>query len=339
VENTLETKPKSRWGLYRWLMLLVIVFNVWGVSKFAPVMPHIQVPAETVSRYPLNLPVLGDIYLTNTLIALIIVDMLVLMMALVVNRAIRKGELYLTGFPGAIEGILEYLYNLTESTAGKWAKTIFPWFATIFIVVLVANWMELFPGIESIGLLHEVEEGHGVAIRELFHIGSLPVYTLVKSETGHAGNMGFVPFLRVVSTDLNFTVALALVSVFMTQVIGFQAQGLGYFSKYFGVVSVFKVFTKGKIGGFDMVMSLIDVFVGMLEMVAEIAKIVSFSFRLFGNIFAGSVLLMVMGSLAPVLVQSGFILFEVFIGAIQALVFGMLTMVFMSMATQSHDEH
>jgi F-type H+-transporting ATPase subunit a len=83
---------------------------------------------------------------------------------------------------------------------------------------------------------------------------------------------------------------------------------------------------------------VIDFAVGLLEVVAEIAKILSFSFRLFGNIFAGSVLLFVIGSLVPVFAQSIFLMLEFFVGLIQAIVFGMLTMVFMSQATQSHHD-
>ena len=90
-------------------------------------------------------------------------------------------------------------------------------------------------------------------------------------------------------------------------------------------------------------MPFIDIAVGLLEIIAEISKILSFSFRLFGNIFAGAVLLFVIGFIAPVFAQSIFLLLELFIGLIQAFVFGILTMVFMSMATQGHgdkvDEH
>jgi len=81
---------------------------------------------------------------------------------------------------------------------------------------------------------------------------------------------------------------------------------------------------------------VIDFAVGLLELISEFAKILSFSFRLFGNIFAGSVLLFVIGTLVPVFAQSGFLMLEFFVGLIQAVVFGMLTMVFMSQATESH---
>ena len=94
-----------------------------------------------------------------------------------------------------------------------------------------------------------------------------------------------------------------------------------------------------KLGPFELIFPFTDIFVGLLELMAEFAKIISFSFRLFGNIFAGSVLLFVMGSLIPVVVQSGFLFLELLVGVIQALVFGLLTLVFMTMATMSHDEH
>ncbi len=132
----------------------------------------------------------------------------------------------------------------------------------------------------------------------------------------------------MVSTDLNFTVALALLSVFWTQVLGVRALGAGYFTKFWNTKTLFN----------RPMFGAIDFAVGLLELVSEFSKILSFSFRLFGNIFAGSVLLFVIGSLVPVFAQSLFLMLEFFVGLIQALVFGMLTMVFMSQATQSHDE-
>jgi len=128
---------------------------------------------------------------------------------------------------------------------------------------------------------------------------------------------------------LNFTVALALVSVFMTQVFGVQSLGGAYFLKFFNVKGFFS----------RPIFGIIDFGVGLLELISEISKILSFSFRLFGNIFAGSVLLFVIGTLVPVLAQSVFLMLEFFVGLIQAVVFGMLTMVFMSQATAGHGEH
>ncbi len=372
-----DAKPKRRWGFYRWLIVLIIVGNVYAARAFSPIMPHVQVPAENLAG-PVTLPVLGEIYLTNTLTSLILADIILILIALSVRLATRKGELVLGGFPGAIEAVVEGIYNLVESTAGKWARTIFPWMATIVLLVLLVNWMELIPGVDSIGSFHEPHAGlPAYETQTLFSIGDFDVSTVteeVEYEGGHgeehgeemaghteethaeeentgdtheaesehlesAGLVGFTPWIRVASTDLNFTVALALVSVVVTQIIGLRALGPGYFSKFFAFRNFGRMWVRENLGPFDVIMPFVDIFVGLLELIAEIAKIISFSFRLFGNIFAGSVLLFVIGSLVPVLVQSGFLLLEVMVGLIQALVFGMLTMVFMTMATQSHDDH
>jgi F-type H+-transporting ATPase subunit a len=361
LENTEKNPPKRRYGFYRWLILLIIIGNVFAARAWAPVMPHVQVPAEPILG-PFSLPVLGELYLTNTIIAVLIADVLLILMALSVRLATRKGDLVLTGFPSAIEALIEGLYGLVESTAGKWARRIFPWMATIVLLVLVVNWMELIPGVDSIGQIHEPHAGlPAYESQELFSIGGLPVITITEEvellghgetgheETGHeeagdhseesTGLVGFTPYVRVTSTDLNFTIALALISVVMTQVIGVQALGPGYFSKFFAFKPFIQMWTKPRLGPFDVLMPFLGIFVGLLELVAEIAKIISFSFRLFGNIFAGAVLLFVIGTLIPVFVQSIFLLLEFMVGLIQALVFGMLTLVFMSMATQSHDDH
>jgi F-type H+-transporting ATPase subunit a len=365
VENTEKSRPKWRWGIWRWVIILIIIGNVLAVRAYSPIMPHVQVPAENIAG-PIQLPVLGELYLTNTLFALLIADILLIFMALRVRLATRGDDLVLRGFPAAIEALIEGIYGLVESTAGKWAKRVFPWMATIILLVLVVNWTELIPGVDSIGTFHEPH--HGLPAYEtetLFTIGDFPVSTITEEvhmeegaadaghseaegeheqgehmEAGHSeGLVGFTPWVRVTATDLNFTVALALISVVMTQVIGLQALGPGYFTKFFAFKNFGKMWVQPKLGPFDVLMPFIDIFVGVLETVAEIAKIISFSFRLFGNIFAGAVLLFVIGSLVPVLVQSGFLLLEFMVGLIQALVFGMLTMVFMTMATQSHDDH
>jgi F-type H+-transporting ATPase subunit a len=228
--------------------------------------------------------------------------------------------------------LLEALYNLTEGTAGKWTRAIFPWFATITLLVLIVNWMELLPVVDSVGILHESE--HGYAVQDLGWAS-----TIVQSPEGvhgaeeHGTQYGLIPYVRVTSTDLNFTVALALIAVVMVQVIGFRAQGIRYLTKFFNVKTFFSV----------PIFGLIDFAVGILDLVSEFSKILSFAFRLFGNIFAGSVLLFVMGALLGAggfgFGQVGFLLLEFFVGLIQAIVFGMLTMTFMAQATQGHGEH
>jgi len=317
ADSTKEAGKKgSKWQEIGVPLLIAAVLSGLGWYFFPPVMPHVQLPAEKLTEHPLlHLPPLfGDLYLTNTLVATLIIDVVLLALVFAVQKAVRSGDLVPRGISGVFEALLEAIYNLTETTAGKWTKTIFPYFATFFLVVLIANWTELVPGVDSIGWLHKAEEA-GHAAKGIFLLAG-------------KGEYHVVPWVRVASTDLNFTIALALVSVFMTQVIGVRALGLPYFGKFFNIKAIFTVK--------PWWMGLIDFFVSLLEIISEVAKIISFSFRLFGNIFAGSVMLFVMGYLVPILVQSVVLLLEAFVGIVQALVFGMLTLMFMSLATHAH---
>jgi len=340
---TLARRRRWPFGVNRWLVLLFIVLGVFAAAAWPPIRPHVQLPAEILGSSPLvTLPFIGPIYLTNTMVALALADLVLLALAVAVRRATAGGKMVLGGFSAAIEALLEQLYNLTESTAGRWTKRIFPWVATIVLLVLVANWMELIPGVDSIGVLHPAEgAAEGYPVQVLGQVGDLPIATLVKAQQETVGGAGavegsapvdhgftLVPFVRVVSTDLNFTVALALISVVMTQIYGVRALGARYFGKFFNTGTLF---TKPMFGA-------IDFGVALLELVSEFSKILSFSFRLFGNIFAGSVLLFVIGSLVPVFVPSMFLMLEFFVGMIQAIVFGMLTLIFMSQAMAGHGE-
>jgi F-type H+-transporting ATPase subunit a len=152
--------------------------------------------------------------------------------------------------------------------------------------------------------------------------GLLPIVGALGLHTVHEGHEVFVPLLRAPAADLNFTIALAIIAVFSVQLFGVLAIGFTrHFSKYF----TFKnpIFT----------------FVGLLEFVAEFVKIISFSFRLFGNVFAGEVLLIIIGFLVPYFVPLPFLFLEVFVGFIQAFIFAMLTMVFVAMATSEESAH
>jgi F-type H+-transporting ATPase subunit a len=337
-----EKKKGWRWGVNRWLVLACIIGSVFAAKAYSPIQPHVQLPAEVVFHTGFTL--FGqEVNITNSIVALLAADVILLLIALSVRRATRKKSLVPKGISGAIEALLEALYNLTEGTAGKWTKQIFPFFATITLMVLIWNWTELIPGVDSIGWIEPVhaESIHGFAREEL-----LPgVYTIVKDEDqtenaaisehpeGEETDQGYmiVPFVRVASTDLNFTIALALIAVVAVQYIGFKSRGFSYLTKFWNTKTLFSV----------PIFGVIDFAVGILEIISEVSKVLSFSFRLFGNIFAGSVLLFVIGTLVPVFAQSGFLMLEFFIGLIQALVFGLLTMVFMAQATASHghDDH
>ncbi|HAY84018.1 MAG TPA: ATP synthase F0 subunit A [Chloroflexi bacterium] len=339
-----EKKTGWRWGVNRWFVLAFMILSYFAAQAYPPIQPHVQLPAEVVFHTGFSFNG-QEVNITNTIVAMLVADVILLLIALGVRRATRQENAVPKGISSAVEALLEALYNLTEGTAGKWTKQIFPVFATITLMVLVWNWTELIPGVDSIGWIEPVHaEGvHGFEKEELFP----GVYTIVKGEEhaeeaapaegDHAEEAGaeeahadqgymIVPFVRVASTDLNFTIALALIAVAAVQYIGFKSNGVGYLNKFWNTKTLFKV----------PIFGVIDFAVGILELISEFAKILSFSFRLFGNIFAGSVLLFVIGSLVPIFAQSGFLMLEFFIGLIQAVVFGMLTMVFMAQATESH---
>lgn len=182
-----------------------------------------------------------------------------------------------------LSGIDTVTHNRNES------QRFFPLIATIFLFVLIVNWAGLLPGMGGAFGVKVIHEGHPTII----------------------------PFIRSTSADLNFTIALAALSVITAQVLGIASIGIAKYA--------------GKFFNFS---SPINFFVGILELVSEVAKLISFSFRLFGNIFAGEVLLTVMTVLVPYIIPLPFLMLEVFVGLIQALVFAMLTLVFAKMAME-----
>jgi F-type H+-transporting ATPase subunit a len=111
-----------RWGTNRWFVIAFIVMGFFAARAYPPILPHIQLPAEALSETPLfTLPVIGPFYLTNTLVATLIADVILILVALAVRRAVGGGQLIPKGIAGAIEAILEAINNLTETTAGRWA--------------------------------------------------------------------------------------------------------------------------------------------------------------------------------------------------------------------------
>lgn len=321
----MEETRKWKWGKYRWWVLGLLILTWISITFIAsPIQPHIQVAPERILLEPLfTLPVIGDFYLVNTLPTLLVLDIIIILMALAVKKALQGGNLVPKGITSIIEMLVEVLYNMTATSAGKYTKKIFPWFASILMIVIVANFMKIIPGMETIGVLHHYDHGYEIQALGGNWYNVLP-------EEAHEGE-GYIvtPFFRGVSTDLNFTLSLALIAVFMTQFIGVQTQGLSYFTKFLNVRTIFK---KPALG-------FIDFLVGFLELISEVAKILSFTFRLFGVMFSGTVLVALLGSMLPIFAPAGIFLFELFMGAIQAFVFGMLTMVFMVQATQGHGEH
>lgn len=320
----MEKTRKWRWGKNRWYVLTAIILAIVVVSLMGlPLRPHIFVAPEKLSHDPLfTLPYIGDFYVTNTLTTMLVVYALLFVLAFAIRNGVRRADKVPGGFMLGVEALIEVVYNLTETTVGRHARKVFPFFMTILLVVVVSNLLALVPGMESIGILEPVAD-HGNAVQQV-----LPGVATVLNQEVESGGFALVPFFRGMSTDLNFTIALALISVIFTQVLGVQVNGGGYFLRFFNVRNLF---TKPFFGAMDFLVSI-------LELISEFAKILSFSFRLFGNMFAGMVLTFLIVSMVPWFAPAMIMMFEFFIGLIQAFVFGMLTMVFMSQAVAGHGE-
>ncbi|MCX6045091.1 MAG: F0F1 ATP synthase subunit A [Chloroflexi bacterium] len=294
----------------------IIVLLVLSFIIRAP-QPHVSLKAEPILAG-------GPSWFTNSLLTTFVVDIILLLVAFL---ATRNMKLVPSGLQNVMEAIIEYLYGLAESVAGRAAATYFPWAATIFLFVLVSNYTGLIPGVGSIGYYHnEAAVEHAVNADSQLAMagGKLILAKPIAAEEATAEHAEFVPFFRAPSADLNVTFALAIATMVMVQVHGVRALGGKYFKKFWN--------TSGH--GF---MKGINIFVGILELVSELSRILSFAFRLFGNIFAGEVVLATMAFLITFLVPIPFYLLEVLVGAVQALVFAMLSLVFFSMATISHE--
>ena len=243
---------------------------------------HISITPEKVFE-------IGNFPVTNTLLTSWLVVILISLGAVLFSKIIQR-------VPGkiqaAIELLVEYLLSFLENIAGnrKKAEKFFPIVATIFIFVLISNWFGILPGIGSIGF-YEVSHGKEV----------------------------FVPIFRSVYSDLNMTIALALIAVLLSHIFGLLSVGL-----------------KEHLSKFVNFKNPIKAFVGILETISELAKIVSFSFRLFGNVFAGEVLLVIIAFLVPYLAPIPFLGLEIFVGFIQALIFATLSMLAFSSFTEKH---
>jgi F-type H+-transporting ATPase subunit a len=256
----------------------------------------------------------GPLNVTNSMITSLIASGLLIAFALAVRMALKKTNRP-TGIQNLAEMIVEGLYNLVHGITHNETKSkqLFPIIATFFLFILINNWLGLFPGVGSIGFR---EHKDSTIVKE--------ESAAQKSETTVAKNSEetvFVPFLRAGTTDLNMTLALGLISVGTIQFFGVKYQHLAYFKKFINLSNP------------------INFFIGILEIVSEFSRIISFAFRLFGNVFAGEVLLLVMTSLTKVIAPMPFYGMEIFVGFIQSLVFAMLSVVLMNMATVSHEEH
>lgn len=350
-----------------WILIILLIMVSVGFVFPQPVRPFIQLAGE---QFP------GSV-ITNTFLASLVVYIALIATAIGLRARSRTADEIPSGFYNFVEMIIEGAHNFAEGVVGPKVKDFFPYFMTIFLFLFLANWMALIPGMDSIGVWEykphfyaekeiksnpELTKEDIPALEEEFdaqNLGDLrvgmlllrkstavegaPIETLDHGEkvgsNPEAADWTIVPFFRPAATDLNLTLALAVFAMVMVQYYGFKYLGFGYLRKFFnfhrGVVDTF---AKNPIEG--IIKGLIDPIVGIIELVSELAKVISFTFRLFGAIFGGMVLLFVMASIFP-LANVAFFGLELFVGSIQPIIFGMLTLIFMKAATESHhdDEH
>lgn len=228
----------------------------------------------------------GNFPITNTVVHTILVDTLLISISIYISKTLKTIPAF---FQNMTEAILEAILNLTESISLHSAKYIFPYVASFFLFILIANLTSLLPGVGTIGFFENAE-----------------------------GKKELIPLLRGATSDINVTFALSIVSVVATHVLSIRLTGIkDYLSRFFSF-------------------NPINLFVGILELVSEVTKMISLSFRLFGNIFAGEFTLTTVSKLFAFLFPLPFLMLETIVGLVQSLVFAILTLVFMAILTTPH---
>jgi len=235
---------------------------------------------------------IGPIPITNTIFTSWIVTFILIVFAFTATRNISQVPKNLQNFA---EFLVESFQDLVSSIAGDKTKVFLPIVGSFFFFILLGNYLGLLPGFGTIGFFHPPAGGQGKEV--------------------------FVPFFRSINSDLNTTLALALVSLVITHFLAIRYLGFGgYLGKFFSFNPIF-------------------LFVGFLEIISEITKVLSLSFRLFGNIYAGEVVLATASTrFFAFIVPIPFYFLELLVGFVQALIFAILTLVFMVILTtkQSH---
>ncbi len=283
---------------------------------------------------------LGPVEVTNSLLSAFII---VLVLSVI---AIRAGSKVSIDNPGKFQLFLEWVVGGFKGIAGDIlgetrARALFSFLFTFFVFIVFSNWFGLLPIVGPIVTLHHEEHAEESSLtevngeeydevaeekrteEEVDHSEEPSVGHCIKKRDCILTKDGIqvaeaFPVFRAPTSDVSNTLALALISVITIHGLGLSTLGIGYIKKFFNFSDP------------------IAAFVGILELISEIGKIISFTFRLFGNIFAGEVLLLVVTSISFGLATLPFLALEVFVGFIQAFVFFMLTVVFISLAVTPH---
>ncbi|MFW6074744.1 MAG: F0F1 ATP synthase subunit A [Chloroflexota bacterium] len=274
---------------------------------------HVSIKAETLFS-------IGPLDITNSFITMI----LVMAGLLIAGHMIaRKLTMVPTHGQSILEMTVEFVLGLVESAAGKnVGRRIFPLIGGLFIYIIVANYAGLLPGVGTIGWNMEEEGDHASVTSDVASVQSssesdIALYQEEDAEAGEEHHEVLVPFFRSPSADLNMTLAMSLFVIAVVQVAGIMAHGVVGRIKH--MADPWWIFP--------------------LEIIQELARIVSLAFRLFGNVFAGEVLVAVMVAfgaatyliLAPV--TTVFLYLEVLFGFVQALVFALLSLIYLALAT------
>lgn len=335
-----------------WIGVVVLAIMVASAIYIKVPLPHIQVPPETLFE-------IGPVPFTNTMLALLFADLVLIVMAFL---ATRKMEMVPRGLQNFFEMVIEFWQTQAHNSIGeKLSRTWLPLVLTVFFMIWFSNYAHFLPGFDTIGILCKSGEcpgEHGAAHAPAADAAASdgehaaepaaaegehaapegPKHTYFKvtdwngigiitarypeeasDEEKHEQGRVLVPFLRVAASDLNMPLALALIAFLVIEFAGFKALGFGYLGKFFN-------FKEGAIMAG----------VGLLELVSEVMRIITFSFRLFGNVFAGQTLLFVFPFLVPALMVLPIYGLELFVGLIQSYVFAVLILAFMQQAVTAH---
>jgi F-type H+-transporting ATPase subunit a len=292
---------------------------------------------------------IGNIEVTNAVLSAVIIILLLSVSLLVVSfkvKAFNSSKLQLF-----LEWVIDSVRDISNSIIGPKGRALFPFLFTFFLFVVLSNWFGLLPFVGPVSVLHNeqqassikhqieeesqtanvesqeeliaqnsdiVEDTHGVEKEAQVDFWSCVSerncyldshFQVIRAEKAF-------PLFRAPTSDVSATLALALISVIATNVLGFHFAGFGYIKKYINLSNP------------------INFFIGLLELVSELGRIISFTFRLFGNVFAGEILLLVITSLSFGLATLPFMALELFVGFIQGFVFFMITTVFIGIALE-----
>ena len=273
--------------------------------------------SHEITLYAEQVGHIGSFPITNALLTSWVVVGIILILSLVIRFSVKK-------VPGKLQSVFELLldaaYDLCDQVTGsrKITTKVFPIAISIFFFVLLNNWLGILP-FGGFGLIETSQQ--------------IGVDGAVQSHSA------FLPFLRSGTADINTTIALAIIAVIGSNIFGIISIGAWKtFNKYVNLKALGGIFKKVRKDPIVLLTAPIMFAVGFLELIGEMAKIASLSFRLFGNVFAGEVLLASMAAVLAYLVPTPFLLLEIFVGVIQAFIFSVLTLVYYTMASQDHEE-